>query len=109
MAIFVRRRLKKDLCPRSLRSDRTGLDGFFDYGQSVAKAPETGHEDVDRRNRIVARVVIEMRRPEIGDRQIVLVGGLTRQRLIEILVFDPAARRRIEPQDLRAGGLGFSS
>ena len=45
--------------------------------------------------------MIEMRRPENGDRLIVLVGGLARHRLIEILVFDPAARL-----ENRAAGLG---
>jgi hypothetical protein len=50
--------------------------------------------------------VIEMRRPESGDRLIIFVAGAWHD-LIEILVLDPAAVCRIESQDLRAGGLGI--
>ena len=40
--------------------------------------------------------MIEMRRPEVGDRGEVFPAGAGDQ-LIEILVFDPAAGWRIEP------------
>ena len=99
------RRYKQVRCPRPLRSDRARYNRFLRYAHSASThIPETGQEDVDRGNRIIARVVIEMHRPESGDRLIVLLAAAGHD-LIEILVLDPAARWGIESQNLRAGGL----
>jgi hypothetical protein len=64
LATTFRRRHERADCLRPLRSDRAGLDCFLLYFQSAnANVPEPGHEDVDRRNRIFVRVVVEMRLP----------------------------------------------
>ena len=79
-----------------------GADNQFDVIARITGGGVTG-----RAGALRARVVIEMRRPESGDRLIVLFSAAGHD-LIEILVFDPAARWGIEPQDLRARGLGNS-
>ena len=56
-------------CPCPLRPEGAGRDGFLPYFHSAnTDVPKPGHEDVDWGNRVEVQVLVEMRRPDCGDR-----------------------------------------